>query len=138
MGPLFFVLPFDAMPDPRPRRAALLVCVLFLAAEIFAFAPLLHGHCSLLLGSVGSVGSAAGTAAGFRGPLRSAVTATATATPAQDECPACRIASLVMVAQGRPPLILPLPRLAQAAGAPTERRCWLTLDRACGRAPPGR
>ncbi|HEY6322022.1 MAG TPA: hypothetical protein VJA16_10740 [Thermoanaerobaculia bacterium] len=120
---------------PRPRRAALLVCVLFLAAELFAFAPLLHAHCSLLagsVGSVGSVGSAAGTAAGSSGPLRGA----APASPAQDECPACRIASLVMVAQGRPPLILPLPRLAEAAGAPTERRCWLTLDRACGRAPP--
>jgi len=43
---------------------------------------------------------------------------------------------MVMVAQGRPPLVLPLPRLARAAGAPTEPRCWLTLDRACGRAPP--
>jgi hypothetical protein len=114
------------MPVRRPRRAALLVCVLFLAAEIFAFAPLLHGHCSLLSGS------AAGIAAASRGPLRSA----APATPAQDECPGCRIASLVMVAQGRPPLILPLPRLVQVAGAPAERRCWLTLDRACGRAPP--
>ena len=125
------------MPVPRPRRAALLVCLLFLAAEIFAFAPLLHAHCGLLagsVGSVGSVGSAAGTAAGSSGPLRSA----APATPAQDECPACRIASLVMVAQGRPPLILPLPRLAEAAAAPTERHCWLTLDRACGRAPPRR
>jgi len=119
------------MPVPRPRRTVLLVCLLFLAAEIFAFAPLLHAHCSLLSGSVGS---AAGTAAGSSGPLRSA----APATPAQDECPACRIASLVMVAQGRPPLILPLPRLAEAAGAPAERRCWLTLDRACGRAPPRR
>jgi len=105
-----------------------MVCVLFLAAEIFAFAPLLHGQCCVL------ARSAAGTAPGSSGPLRSA----APATPAQDECPACRIASLVMVAQGRPPLILPLPRLAQAAGAPAERRCWLTLDRACGRAPPRR
>jgi hypothetical protein len=116
------------MPVRRPRRAALLVCLLFLAAEIFAFAPLLHGQCCVL------AGSAAGAAVGSSGPLRSAVTAKA--TPAQDECPACRIASLVLVAQGRPPLVLPLPRLAQAAGAPAERRCWLTLDRACGRAPP--
>jgi hypothetical protein len=119
------------MSVPRPGRAALLVCVLFLAAEIFAFAPLLHAHCGLQVGSVGSV---AGTAAGSSGPLRSA----APAPPARDECPACRIASMVMVAQGRPPLVLSLPRLAQAAGAPTERRCWLTLDRACGRAPPRR
>jgi len=117
------------MPVRRPRRAALLVCLLFLAAEIFAFAPLLHGQCCVL---AESVGSAAGTAAGSSGPLRSA----APAIPAQDECPACRIASLVLVAQGRPPLVLPLPRLAQAAGAPAERGCWLTLDRACGRAPP--
>jgi hypothetical protein len=116
------------MPVRRPRRAALLVCVLFLAAEIFAFAPLLHAHCGLLSGSAGAM------APGFRGPLRGV----APAPPAQDECPACRIASLVMVAQGRPPLALPLPRLAQAAGAPAEHRCWLTLDRPCGRAPPRR
>lgn len=122
------VLPFVAMPVRRPRRAALLVCVLFLAAEIFAFAPLLHAHCGLLAGSAGA------TAPGLRGPLRGV----APAPPAQDECPACRIASLAMVAQGRPPLALPLPRLAQAAGASGERRCWLTLDRPCGRAPPRR
>lgn len=130
------------MPVRRPRRAALLVCLLFLAAEIFAFAPLLHGdRCSLLVkGGEGGergegverVASGADTAAGSSGTLRGA----APASPAQDECPACRIASLVLVAQGRPPLVLPLPRLAQAAGAPAERRCWLTLDRACGRAPP--
>jgi len=116
------------MPVPRPRRAALLVCVLFLAAEIFAFAPLLHAHCGLL------AVNAASPAPGCRGALRGV----APALPVQDDCPACRIASLVMVTQGRPPLALPLPRLAQAAGAPIEPRCWLTLDRACGRAPPRR
>jgi hypothetical protein len=101
------VLPFVAVLVPRPRRTALLVCVLFLAAEIFALAPQLHAHSS----------SAAGLSA-------------------HNECPACRVASLVMVAQGRPPLALP--RLAQPAAAPVERRCWLTLDRPCGRAPPRR
>jgi hypothetical protein len=109
------------MPVSRPpRRAALVVCVLFLAAEIFAFAPLLHAHCGLL------AGSAAAGAPDSSELLRGG----APVSPAQNECPACRIASLVMVAQGRPPLVLPLPRLVAAAAAPAERSCWLTLDRA--------
>jgi hypothetical protein len=87
----------------------LLVSVLFLAAEAFAFAPQLHAHSS-----------------------------TSPGLSLHNECPACQVASLVMVAQGRPPLALPLPRLAQRAVAQAELRCWLTLDRACGRAPPRR
>ncbi|HVR09875.1 MAG TPA: hypothetical protein VMW75_17660 [Thermoanaerobaculia bacterium] len=97
------------MPVSGLRRAALLVSVLFLAAEIFAFAPQLHAHPA----------SSAGLAA-------------------SDECPACRVASLVVVAQAGLPLAVPLPRPAQAVPVPGERHCWLTLDRACGRAPPRR
>lgn len=136
------MLPFVAMQVPRPRLAALLVSVLFLAAELFAFAPLLHPQPCCAAGTVAADSAlavparpsdtAGVAAAGVRGPSRGM----APAPPAQGECPACRIASLAMVAQEWAPLAMPLPRPVQASVAPSGRSCWRTLDRACGRAPP--
>jgi hypothetical protein len=126
----------------RPhRRRALLVCALFLAAEIFAFAPQLHAHAAQALrpDAAACVGGAADHAAASgaspAGAWRIWRAGTGTHHPAE-ECPACRIASLVMVAQGHPPLSLPLPRPAAAAVAPAQRRCSRSLDTAGGRAPP--
>jgi hypothetical protein len=130
----------------RPhRRRALLVCALFLAAEIFAYAPQLHAHAARALRPDAAAGATRQAAAGANGQARGAApgapgaaamrTGSGARHPAE-ECPACRIASLVMVAQGRPPLSLPLPRPAAAAVTPAQRPCSRSLDIACGRAPP--
>jgi hypothetical protein len=107
----------------RRRLAASLVVLLFVVAETFALAPQLHGCLS--------AGAGVDYAATGRVVLAGHVL-----LARQDECPACHIASLAMVAQSGPPLAAPLLRTAPQALSPAPRACWRTLDRSCSRAPP--
>jgi hypothetical protein len=116
----------------RPRLAALLIGLLFVATETFAFAPQLHGCLSTTL----SQPSKASLSAAAQGTTSTPSLSPSTNASTQDECPVCRIASLVMVAQNGSPLALPLPRSCEVAGASVQHDSWLTLDSTCSRAPP--
>jgi hypothetical protein len=119
----------------RSRIAALLVGLLFVVTETLAFTPQLHGCAKGFAERSPGAGNA--LESGVRGSLSAGTSAELSESAnSQGECPLCRIATLAMVAQGGPPLLVPLPRPAEVASAPAARSCWLTLDRSCSRAPP--
>jgi hypothetical protein len=116
------------------RRVTWLVSVLFLAAEIFAFTPQLHGHRAIALGDAPVRGAVAPAGNGARVADHGSSAPWSPAT--QDECGACRIASLAFVAQAPTLVVEPLPRPAERAVTPVAVGRWLTVDSATGRAPP--
>ncbi len=130
--------PSVCYPDARMskclhRSAARLVLLVVLVAEVFAFVPQLHGH---ELGggptrppaTTATPATAAATAPGMR--------AAHGARTAEQDCPACRLASLASVLTRTLPLVVSLPRAAGAALPPLCGGRGPATDRPCGRAPP--
>lgn len=124
----------DARMSKRAHRsAARLVLLVVLVAEIFAFVPQWHG-CEM---GAWPAGPASGPAASARGAAAApGVRAAHGARTAEQDCPACRLASLAMVLAGTLPLVVSLPRGAGAALAPLCGGRGPAADRPCGRAPP--
>jgi hypothetical protein len=112
------------------RSAARLVLLVVLVAEIFAFVPQLHGH---------EMGSATSRPAGIsarRTAASPAVRAARGAGTGEQDCPACRLASLATIHTRTLPLVVSLPRAAGAALPPLCAGRGPAADRPCGRAPP--
>jgi hypothetical protein len=121
------------------RLAAYLLCLVVAAAEIFGFLPSLH-ECVRHSAAVATAPAAAGDThvaavptAPDGQPVR--LRGRQVAPPAED-CPACRLLGLVLVASRTQPVAAPLPRQAPPFVAAPAPCLALRQDRACGRAPP--
>ncbi len=118
------------------RLAAYLLCLIVAAAEIFGFLPSLHEcvrHSAALATTPAAAGDTRVAAAPAAGPAR--LGGRQIAPPAED-CPACRLLGLVLVASRTQPVAAPLPRQAPPFVAPPAPCLASRQAGACGRAPP--
>jgi hypothetical protein len=124
------------------RSAARLVLLVVLVAEIFAFVPQLHGHDlgsgptrpSATSGTLAPTAPATASAGGAAAAAAMRVAQGAKA--GEQDCPACRLASLATVLTRTLPLVVSLPRAAGVSLPPLCGGRAPAADRPCGRAPP--